>query len=135
MSVCPKCGGNTYLVEVDSELWSRCICGFSGLVFTSLKISKGKGESTCIKLPKKGSMIRDCLDIVINDGPMYTKDIADKLGISSSSAGTFLYILEREGFIKRVSVRRGVKGGSLWDVSKNLLTVLDDINEGGNDGL
>ena len=117
---CPKCGGKETGYEVvQSQVWFRCSCGRRELRYERNKdgIIIRHTENRNMRLPKKGTKLYACLIFVAEHEGCRTGDVAMSMKDSASKVATQLTVLMCRGYITRVDTRRGVAGGSSWELT------------------
>lgn len=118
---CPKCSSRGIWVEEDGvDTWLRCVCGFLLVVETKLEggmLAFHSKAPTKDNLPRRGTKLSKCLGALALYRPTTTGDIAIKLDQDSSDTASQLTVLQAKGLVVRLKERRGISGGSTWDLS------------------
>lgn len=119
---CPKCGGSSWYTKDKNDVWQRCLCGLNKLVHTTLEAGisihhsdKPSQES----LPRSGTKLHTCLQAVraTHPGKPTTRDVSQLTGENTSDTASQLTVLMHKGLVERVEERRGVAGGSTWQLT------------------
>lgn len=124
---CPKCSGCARLEEDGPDIWMRCICGFMKLVYSRLENGmtiRSTGTVSEKSLPRNGSKLSKCLGQLAVLEPATTKEVADRLNQNSSDTASQLTVLMAKGLTLRETERKGVKGGSTWELTERAREVL-----------
>lgn len=133
---CPKCGSmSSWLEKTDTDLIHRCFCGYYKVIYTtlgSITIEHNESEDK-VSLPQKGTKLWDALAILISEPQATSGEITERLVLMGKSytvsdVSSYLTILKSRGLVKVVSSKRGVSGGSTWeltDAAKRLLGLLE----------
>lgn len=127
-AICPKCGSSNLRYEKTAyDLLHRCTCGFSKVVFTTLKDTEDMRTSRrstplATRLPKGGTHLRKTLLVVeclqVASTAEITERLADLRGhYSTSDVASYLAILRTKKLVTAPVIRRGVTGGSTWQLT------------------
>lgn len=126
---CPKCGGNAWYEISDSDIVQRCICGLRRYVWK--KTASGgyithTQKRTEFRLPDKKTKLSVCLGFVALKYPatVSTKDLCGVSGENTSDVSSQLIVLMHKGLVERVEARPGMRGGSIWRVTRRALEAL-----------
>lgn len=123
---CPKCGSKSAWYEVNQpDLVLRCTCGLYKVVRTTLKnltiehVTK-KAE---IKLPRKDTLLWHTLMTLAGMVQGSSADIVDGMkhrGIDSDvpDISSYLTILKTKGLVVTITSRKGLTGGSTWQLTE-----------------
>lgn len=121
---CPKCGGYSWIEqESQTDLVQRCLCGL--MVFLEravgggVTVSKRAVQQDQVQLPQTGTKIHRCLMAVAEQypRPIKTAVIAKDAGLQSKETASLVVALMARGLLERVEERRGLTGGSIWELS------------------
>lgn len=130
---CPKCAStNAYyqVTEVDKIL--RCLCGYHKVIETKLASytveHNDAGED--VKLPRRGSHIWNTLMALEGLETATSGEVTKRLGelghtFTISDVSSYLTILRSKGLVVAISIRRGVSGGSTWELTDICDKLLD----------
>lgn len=123
---CPKCGsGKAWYEACDVDLSLKCRCGYHKVVYSTLKqltiqhnTPRGK-----IRLPKTGTHLSKtlkCLSVMecANSAEVTQslRDVGNDFTVSSVSS--YLTILRSMGLVETPESKRGVLGGSTWNLTQ-----------------
>lgn len=129
---CPKCGSDRAWYEAcEIDLTLRCRCGFHKVVYTTLEqvsiqhnTPRGK-----VRLPKAGTHLSKtlrCLSAMESANSAEVTQALVDMGndFNVSSVSSYLTILRSMGLVETLESKRGILGGSTWnltDPAKQLL--------------
>lgn len=122
---CPKCGSpNAFYEKTHVDLSLVCWCGFRKVVYTtlnSMEITHNEKVQD-VKLPKVGTYLFETLACLWSIEPANSREVTDTLVLRGhdftvSDVSSYLMILRSRGLVTVVDYRRGVAGGSTWEVS------------------
>lgn len=111
----------------------RCLCGYHKVVFSELEnltvIHTDTRED--IKLPKQGTHLWKTLKALVGLGVANSAEITQTLcdlgnKFTVSDVSSYLTILRSKGLVEAPESKRGVQGGSTWNltgIAKTLLGV------------
>lgn len=115
--LCPKCGGFSWVEIEHNDPIQKCICGltkFLSINSDGMLCERSPLKKNNFTLPTKGTQLSKILGCLAVYKKMTSKELADRLKISSDKATTNLCILRKRGLIKSLVDRRGKLGGSTW---------------------
>lgn len=105
---CPKCSSKATWLEFESlsNITHCCLCGLNRLVQTAtedgiLIYHSDKPKKTY--MPRKGTDLRECLQLIANDHPTTTTKMSVKLGWSTKKTSTNLTVLRINGFVESLT--------------------------------
>lgn len=122
---CPKCGSRgAWFEQTVYDKVLRCLCGYHKVVETKLEqmLVHHNDHGADIKLPKRDTHLWNTLMVLSVIGPANSADITERLNglgkdFSVSDVASYLTILRAKGLVMAIEVRRGVVGGSTWDLT------------------
>ena len=117
----------------------KCLCGM--IVWLERKLDGGITTSQRairqeeVQLPQGGTKIHRCLMAIVERYPTTPKtaEIAEHTGLQSKETASLVVALMARGLVNRVEERRGLKGGSVWELShvtKKLLGIKGGLTHG-----
>ena len=128
---CPKCGSQSaVLIREGKDIIIKCLCGLDKLVASeheAITIAHNEIEED-IQLPRKGTKLAKCLGAAYTLSPATTAEITEELNNrgnnwSSDEVASFLTVLRYKGLVDVVTYRKGVAGGSTWEITD----ITDDL--------
>jgi hypothetical protein len=133
---CPKCGSpNARYQKSDYDLTLVCTCGFRKVVFTTLDTLEIMHNSSPAdaKLPRVGTHLHNTLVCLSSIEPANSREVTDTLTFQGfeytvSDVSSYLMMLRTRGLVEVLEYKRGVPGGSTWEltaVANELLGVHD----------
>lgn len=123
---CPKCGSpSAWYEKTATDLTIRCLCGCNKLVFTTLTDGitiEHRERPSLTKLPKPGTRVRLALQVLAMIEPATSKEVTDRLNamghsFSVSDVSSYLAMLRAKTLVEVVEARRGIPGGSTWELT------------------
>jgi hypothetical protein len=122
---CPKCGSpHAYYQVTEYDKILRCLCGYHRVVETKLQEFTVTHADVAedAKLPRRGSHIWNTLMALANLEHATSAEVTKRLidlghPFDISDVSSYLTILRSKGLVIAVTVRRGVAGGSSWELS------------------
>lgn len=123
---CPKCGSSSaWFQHTHYDLVLRCLCGLHKVVETRLEsvTIQHNDSGADVKLPKSGTHLWKTLMVLSVVGPATSADITGRMNalgehvFSVSDVASYLTILRSKGLVVATLVRRGVAGGSTWQLT------------------
>jgi hypothetical protein len=119
---CPKCRGRSWIEKEEQDYIQRCLCGLfkylqreiDGVTILSTAVSQ-----LDVKLPPVGTKIYKCLLAVANSypKPINTQEIAYHAQLKDKETAALVVMLRVRGIVERKEERRGIKGGSVWELT------------------
>jgi hypothetical protein len=150
---CPKCKSpNAWVRKTETDLILICFCGHQKVLFTTL-IESFEGpldddeDTEKTILPAMGTHLYKTLVVLSILPGGSSKEITERLNELNglmrgpglvirkdlmhtvSDVSSYLTILRGKGLVERTSNKRGLPGGSNWDLTSEALELLD-ITEG-----
>ena len=129
---CPKCGHKTWFEQMDARTWTqRCVCG---LMIFILREEEGGREvyrkvvpTQQTRLPEVGTKLHTCFRAVAMAYPetIASSEVITNSGLKSKETGALLVALMARGLIDRIEGRRGLPGGSIWQLSSAAHQAMD----------
>lgn len=79
-----------------------------------------------VVLPQKGTKTRRCLFALVNHYPrkLNTSQVARSTWLDNKETSALLTTLMARGLVERVSERRGLLGGSDWQLTHTAITII-----------
>lgn len=122
---CPKCYGlSAHLCKTRTDLALKCTCGYYKVLYTTLEAMQieHRDAGPDVKLPKRNTFLWDTLLVVQVSEPASTGQITERLvlmgrGFTSSDVSSYLSILRVKGLVQQLEVKRGIPGGSVWEIT------------------
>lgn len=122
---CPKCGStNASYEKTHCDLVLKCVCGFRKVVFTTLaEIEVMHNDPVSeVKLPKVGTHLHNTLVCLWSIEPANSREVTDTLILhghdySVSDVSSYLMMLRGRSLVQVIDYRRGVAGGSTWELT------------------
>jgi hypothetical protein len=122
---CPKCGSpNARFEKTKYDLLIVCLCGLRKLVFTTLKDIEieHNARPQDVSLPRQNTHLHNTLVCLWAIEPATSKEVTDTLVLRGhtftvSDVSSYLMMLRARGLVRVVEYRRGVPGGSTWELS------------------
>lgn len=122
---CPKCGShNAGYEKTHCDLILVCMCGFRKLVFTTLNEVRiiHSEPAQDVKLPKVGTHLHNTLSCLWSIEPANSREVTDTLtlhghGYTVSDVSSYLMMLRVRGLVVVTDYKRGVPGGSTWELA------------------
>lgn len=123
---CPKCGSlSAWFQYTHCDKILRCLCGYHRVVETKLEsvTIEHNDVGADVKLPKKDTHLWRTLMVLSVIGPATTADITQRVNglghavFTVSDVASYLTILRSKGLVVTTTVRRGVSGGSTWELT------------------
>lgn len=124
---CIKCSGRTWLDIVDGHVYFHCyVCGTltpQYVEIDGMKVSHSEipDESS---LPRKGSKLSLCFGTLHSLTRATTQRVAEYLDQSSSDTASQLTVLAAKGLVHRINEKRGVEGGSTWELTEYAVKIM-----------
>jgi hypothetical protein len=129
---CPKCGSSHAYYEASTyDLTLRCRCGYLKVVETRLETLtvQHNDSGADVKLPRKATNLWATMMVLHGIKEATSAGITTRLKqlnypFTVSDVASYLTILRSKGLVTATSIRRGVVGGSTWeltDACRNLL--------------
>lgn len=123
---CPKCGSHgAWFEHTTYDKILRCLCGYHKVVETKLEqmTIQHNDHGADIKLPKRDTHLWNTLMVLSVIGPANSAEITERLNglgkeFSVSDVASYLTILRSKGLVVAVEIRRGVVGGSTWELTE-----------------
>lgn len=128
---CPKCGQRqAWLEHTPPDVILRCLCGLWKVVETTLETIKIEHFEAAenIRLPKRDSKLYKTLAVLYAIEPASTAYVTEMLELGSrhtdtpleftvSDVASQLTVLKYRGLVKVLSNKKGVVGGSTWQLT------------------
>lgn len=123
---CPKCGSKSAWYEkTRTDLALKCLCGYYRVVFTTLvdgTTIEHRDKSEEVKLPKEGTHLRATLMALVAVEPANSREITQALNdlgkpFTVSDVSSYLTMLRVKGLVDSLDNKRGVPGGSTWELT------------------
>lgn len=130
---CPKCGSPNARYEITDtvDITLRCTCGYRKVVYTELEnvtvLHNDVRED--IKLPKKDTYLWKTLKTLTSLGTANSAEITQALvdlgnKFTVSDVSSYLTILRSKGLVEAPESKRGVQGGSTWNLTQAAKSLL-----------
>jgi hypothetical protein len=110
----------------------RCLCGYLKVVATSLEsiVIRHGTPSGDVKLPRKESNLWFTLMVAASLEEASSAEIAHRLvdlgkEFSVSDVASYLTIMRSKGLVETTEVRRGIPGGSSWQITDPCAALLN----------
>lgn len=122
---CPKCQSASAWFEADNtDLTLRCMCGYRRVVYSTLEeisIQRNTPRDS-IRLPKAGTHLSKTLRCLKAIGTSNSAEITQALvdmgnSFTVSSVSSYLTILRSMGLVETAQSKRGIPGGSTWNLT------------------
>lgn len=124
---CPKCYRcRAWFEREGADLILRSMCGVFKVVETQgpaeTIIERNEANPKVIRLPQAGSALAATLGQLAIMAPANSLDLTQSLALTGrdlnvSDVSSYLTILRTKGLVIAVDVRRGLPGGSTWELS------------------
>lgn len=128
---CPKClSANARYVVDGPDIILRCLCGLHKVVHTTLKTMTITHRDTeeQARLPRRNSKLYRTLAVLYVVAPATTQQVTEMLELGRhstddkeeytvSDVASQLTVLKYRRLVDVVSRRKGVPGGSTWDMT------------------
>jgi hypothetical protein len=123
---CPKCFSQSARYEKSTtDLTLVCLCGYRKLVFTTLldgMTIEHRTAPSSVKLPRENTHLRITLTTLSTIEPANSKEITDRLvelgqAFTVSDVSSYLTMLRAKGLVEALDSKRGVPGGSTWQLT------------------
>lgn len=129
---CPKCGSKNAWIEAGSiDVVLRCYCGVHKVLQTKLlqmEIQQNDCEDD-VKLPKRDTHLwvtLQALSVMVSaNSAVITQTLVD-MGkeFNVSDVSSYLTILRSKGLVRTTESRRGIPGGSTWELTDASIRLL-----------
>lgn len=123
---CPKCGSTSAWYTKDRyDVTLRCLCGYHKVVATLLQdtVIEHIDSGDDVSLPKRGTKLWVCLVALHRLAPARTSDIVLAINdvqvppYTPKEVASQLTVLRYKGLVKVIDDRRGIPGGSTWELT------------------
>lgn len=122
---CPKCRQMSAWHEADrQDVWLRCLCGYAKVVLTRLETIEitHVDAGVEVRLPRRDTNLWRtllCLSALQTASSLDVTTSVNDLGYSFTVAevSSYLTILKQRGLVHPLNSRRGLAGGSTWEVT------------------
>ena len=119
---CPRCGGLSWMEYHDPDLIQRCLCGLhrylrrdvDGMTIMTAAVSQREA-----RLPAQDTKIYKCLLAVAQSWPstIMTLEVAHVARLHGKETSALMAVLSARGLVERLEERRGLVGGSIWQLT------------------
>lgn len=121
---CPRgCGGRTWVMkEITGDWVLKCMCGYLGWIEKyqdGMRLKRTVIRAEEVGLPQADTKISRCLYAMVltHPEPSKTAEVAERAGLKRGETSSLLVALMGQGLIDRVEVRKGLEGGSIWELT------------------
>jgi hypothetical protein len=130
---CPKCGSpNARYEKSSTDLTVVCFCGYRKVVFSLLDSQmevQHNEPAVTARLPKPGTHLHHTLTCLWAIAPASSKEVTDTLILQGlqytvSDISSYLMMLRARGLVSVLEYRRGMPGGSTWELTAVADTLL-----------
>lgn len=123
---CPKCQSQQAWYERDRhDIWLRCLCGYAKVVLTRLaKMEITHVDSGVeVRLPRRDTNLWRtlmCASALRTATSQEITQSVNDLGYTFTVAevSSYLTILKQRGLVHPLNSRRGLAGGSTWEITE-----------------
>lgn len=120
-TTCPKCGQLSWYEQIDADIVQKCLCGLHRYAFILRDgiLTKHRIPKAEVSLPERGTKIHATLMILAGayPYPMSTKAVSKHHGHTMADTASELMVLDHRGLADKIEERRGLHGGSIWQLS------------------
>ena len=122
---CPKCySPSAVLIKEGKRIVIKCLCGIEkevGSEHGEITIAHNEIEEN-IQLPRKDTKLLKCLGAMATLSPASTAEVTEELqnrgeDWSADEVASFLTVLRYKGLVEVVNYRKGISGGSTWELT------------------
>lgn len=122
---CPKCTSkNAWFERTGQDIVLRCTCGYHRVVLTRIKQIEIRHVDTAddVKLPRRDTHLWNTLMtlhvLIRATSAEVTRSLKDSgAEVNVSDVSSYLTILSSKGLSVKVDNKRGIVGGSTWEVT------------------
>jgi hypothetical protein len=123
---CPNCGSPSARYEITNkvDITLRCLCGYRKVVYSELESVKVQHNDSRdeVKLPKRDTFLWKTLHTLVILSPANSAEITQALvdrghTFTVSDVSSYLTILRSKGLVEAPESKRGVQGGSTWNLT------------------
>lgn len=129
---CPKCTAKqAWFEKTAQDLILRCTCGLHKVVATTIKKMEVQyaDSGDDVSLPRKGTHLHAttmCLAVLER---ATSADITERLvelghDFTVSDVSSYLTILRNKGLVVPVVIKRGIAGGSTWELTSSCKSLI-----------
>ncbi len=122
---CPKCASkNAWYEKTYCDLTLACMCGYRKVVYSTMDDIEVMHNTPVqdVKLPKVGTHLHNTLVCLWSIEPANSREVTDTLILHGnqytvSDVSSYLMILRSRSLVEVLEYKRGVAGGSTWELT------------------
>jgi hypothetical protein len=107
--------------KIDADIVQKCLCGLHRFVYVLRDgiMTKHRIPRAEVTLPVKGTKIHETLMVLAGayPYPLSVKAISKNQGHTMADTASELMVLDHRGLADKIEERRGLHGGSIWELS------------------
>lgn len=152
---CPKChSAHARYTKTEHDLILKCYCGYQKVVFTTLvhtlegPLGDDEDEGA-VKMPRAGTNLHKTMMVLSILPEGNSLDVTERFNelnglfrvrgsvilkhllLTVSDVSSYLTILRSKGLVERTHIRRGVAGGSTWQLTEEAIDLMGLENDDG----